>query len=129
MSRSACLMLLVAVAALGPAPVEAQTLAPAQPITTTGPVAGSSMTLVWGAVPDATHYHIRLDDVTGSQLEDYYRPDQVGCTTGSVCELTVATSGLTPGVGQWWVQALEPDGGRAVERAEAVSLSRDDGPR
>jgi hypothetical protein len=71
-------------------------------------VIGTSMTLVWGAVPDATHYRIRLDDATGQRLDDYYRPDQAGCATGAVCALTVSTAGFTAGLGQWWVQPWSP---------------------
>jgi len=63
-SGSPCALLV----ALG-IPANGQTLAPAPAIATTGPVVRTSMTLVWGAVPDATHYRIRLDDATGQRLD------------------------------------------------------------
>ena len=92
----------------GAAAQSAQSLPATSAITTAGPVVGASMTLVWSAVPEATHYHVRLADAVGIQLDDYFRPDQVGCAAGSVCELTVATVNYTPGPGQWWVQAWSP---------------------
>ena len=81
-------------------------LGPTMAISESGPVMGGSITLVWSAVPDATHYHVRVDDAVTLQVDDYYPAEAASCVTGGgVCTVTLATTGFTPGTGQWTVQA------------------------
>ena len=101
-------LIVIALVAAGPVAAAAQTLGAAPAITTSGPVVGDSLTLVWGAVPGASHYHVQLQDAAGRRVDEYYRPDQTGCAAGTVCELRLSTASLTPGVGQWQVQAWSP---------------------
>jgi hypothetical protein len=82
------------------------TLGSTMAITESGPVMGGSITLVWSAVPDATHYHVRVEDAVTLQVDDYYPAEAASCVTGGgVCTVTLPTTGFTPGTGQWTVQA------------------------
>jgi len=48
------------------------TLGSTMAIAASGPVMSGSITLVWSAVPDATHYHVRVEDAVTLQVDDYY---------------------------------------------------------
>ena len=110
--RFTCVALLVGFSCATPSVVLGQsaqtptTLGSTMAITASGPVMGGSITLVWSAVPDATHYHARVEDAVTLQIDDYYPAEAAGCATGGgVCAVTLATTGFTPGTGQWTVQA------------------------
>lgn len=82
------------------------TLGPTVAITESGHVMGDSITFVWSGVPDATHYHVRVEDAVTLQVDDYYPAEAASCATGGgVCTVTLATTGFTPGTGQWTVRA------------------------
>lgn len=86
------------------------TLGPTTAIAASGPTRDGSMTLVWRMVAEATQYHLRVDDVTGTRVDEYYRADEAGCAARSVCAVTIATAGFMPGSGQWRVQAWSETG-------------------
>jgi microcystin-dependent protein len=47
-----------------------------------------------------------VEDALTLQVDDYYPTETVGCVNGGgVCTVTLATTGFTPGTGQWTVQA------------------------
>ncbi len=77
---------------------------PAWTITTTTPA------YKWNAVPTATAYTLRVDDSTGTRIQQSYSAADAGCAAGTgTCTVTPPVA-LNPGAGTWWVQASNATG-------------------
>jgi hypothetical protein len=85
-----------------PAPAAPSGIAPVGP-------AGFSPALTWTAPANVTYYHLRVDDTTGSRVEQWITPAQAACANGGTCTFTPAVV-LTPGEATWKVLAWNPTG-------------------
>jgi YD repeat-containing protein len=79
-------------------------------VSVSGPITTDTPTYTWNSVFGATLYCIKVDDSTGTKIDQCYTPAQAGCpdNTGT-CSVTPAVQ-LSGGNGQWWVRVYDPAG-------------------
>ena len=80
------------------------------PVSVSGPITTATPTYVWDAAFGATMYCIKVNDSTGTKIEQCYTPAQAGCPDGTgTCSVTPAVE-LAGGAGQWWIRIYDPAG-------------------
>jgi hypothetical protein len=73
-------------------------------ISPSGTITENTPTYTWNAVENATDYNLRVNDRTGSKVDQWYSADQVNCGDGTgECSVTPATV-LADGSSMWWIQ-------------------------
>jgi hypothetical protein len=78
-------------------------------VSPSGPAGSKSPLFRWNAADGATLYYVKAADVSGSRVEKWLTPSQVGCASGGVCTLNAGVT-LTSGAGSWQVIAWNPTG-------------------
>ena len=80
------------------------------PVSVSGPITTATPTYVWDAAFGATMYCIKVNDSTGTRIEQCYTPAEAGCPNGTgTCSVTPAVE-LAGGAGQWWIRIYDPAG-------------------
>ena len=85
-------------------PGVATLVSPSGSITTNKPI------YTWNAVPNATKYCLKVNDLTGTVIEQWYTAETAGCPAGTgTCSVTPGKL-LTPGSCTWMGQTLNDAG-------------------
>ncbi len=80
------------------------------PVSVSGPITTATPTYTWDAVFGATMYCLKVNDSTGTQIDQCYTLAEVNCpqNTGT-CSVTPSVV-LAGGAGQWWIRIYNPAG-------------------
>ena len=75
-----------------------------------GIIVGNSPTYTWNTVTDATWYLLRVDDISGIAIQQWYTASAVGCANGeATCSITPVTT-LADGDAKWWIRTYNAAG-------------------
>ncbi len=64
----------------------------------------------WNALANATKYHLKVDDATGTVIDQWLTAAQANCGSGTGTCAVNPTNELLNGAYQWWVQAANDSG-------------------
>ncbi len=80
------------------------------PVSASGSIATPTPTYTWDAVLGVTMYCLKVDDSTGTKVQQCYTPAQAGCpdNTGT-CSVTPSIA-LAAGAGRWWIDTYNLGG-------------------
>jgi YD repeat-containing protein len=79
-------------------------------VSVSGSITTATPTYTWDAVFGATMYCIKVNDSTGTKIEQCYTPAEAGCPNNTgTCSVTPAVE-LAGGAGQWWIRVYDPAG-------------------
>jgi bacillopeptidase F len=96
-------------------PLSFTTPIPTIPLTTTlvsptGTIGDTTPTYTWNAVPNATWYHLWVNDATGNKINQWYPAADAGCPDGTgTCSVTPAKV-LATGAASWWIRTYNAAG-------------------
>lgn len=89
----------------------------------TGKIAGSTIVFSWKPVPTATSYVLRVLSQGIVKVNTTYTAAQAGCgTAAGTCSVSV-TTGFTPGLSNWTIQARNADGAGPASAAKSFILT------
>ena len=72
-------------------------------ISPSGTISDTTPMYTWNADPDASWYHLYVNDSTGNKIDAWYSSATAGCSSGTgTCSVTPTTA-LAAGSGNWWV--------------------------
>jgi hypothetical protein len=98
-------------------PGKATLISPSLSIITTTP------TYTWNAVSNATSYNLRVDDSTGTKINQTFTAAQANCPSGiGTCSVTPGTA-LAPGSASWWIQTYNSLGWGPTSDAMLFTVS------
>jgi len=81
-------------------------------------------TYVWNAVSNSTQYYVKVNDLGGTKIQQWYSASEVGCSNGTgTCSVT-PTIELAAGAGTWWVQTRNSFGDGPLSQGLSFNVSK-----